>query len=370
MNNFKKVALVTNEKEIWNKYKFLKNKIDIYEFEKEIYKKFDLSFSYDDNNFFQADCNLNFLKKLEIEGIKNQFVFDLYENFDNEIDYLIFFGLNNIKKSEINLIKSTKKKILYIGEPRAVDQISYDNKFHKYFDIIFSNDYSLVDNKKFFFSHGIHIVCKENKFILRNKKKKLICSFLSNRFNSGHLSTSVKKKNFIKIFSKNIPNDFDFYGLHWEIPIIYKSNIFYKILNKILFYIYKFKFYKNKIQSYKGSCEDKVKTCSAYKFELVMENSLAPYRNTDRIISTFFSGSVPLYYGPDTIYELIPSDCFVNVQKFNSIDDLINFLKKMDMNTYNQYLKSIEKFLNSENFFYFTADKTIKDFITELKKFN
>ena len=359
MKKFKKIGLVFCEDDVWNRYKFEQDKINIREFDKEIYKKFNLILSLKVEDKYFYDFDLVFLKKLEIEGLKNGFIFDHYKNFKENCDYLIFFGLYKIRKDEKNLIKSNKKKILYIAEPQSVDRISYNKKLHKDFNKIFSNDFSFVDNSKYFFTTGIHNVCKENKVILYKKKRKLLCSFVTNRNLTGYKSTSSQKKRLIESFLKKIPNDFDLYGLGWEKYLIYKSDIVSRVLNKLLFVVYKnkylYKVLKKKNKSYKGIAENKIATCGNYKFELVIENSTAQYRNTDRIISTFFSGTVPLYYGPDTIHELIPSNCFIDLQKFTSEDDAINFLENINDTKYMEYIKNIKNFIDSEKFFHFTA---------------
>lgn len=373
MNNCKKVGLIFCEDDVWNRYSFQKEKIDLSQFKNKKYKKFNLTVSKKEDGMYFYDYDLIFLKKLEIEGIKNNIIFDHYKNFRNECDYLIIFGLYKIRKNEQELIKLNKKKILYIAEPRAVDSTSYKKDLHKYFDIIFSNDYFLVDNEKCFFTTGIHNVCKENSEISEQIKENLLCSFVTNRNLTGYKSTSKKKKLLINFFSSKIPNDFHLYGDGWDKFLIYKSDILSKIINKLLFYIYKItllkKILKNKNKSYKGLIEDKILTCGKYKFELVIENSLAAYRNTDRIISTFFSGSVPLYYGPETIYDLVPGNCFIDLRKFENENEVLVFLKNISVNKYRQYLINIRNFINSDKFYHFTADKTVKKFINEIKKF-
>ena len=242
MKKFKKIGLVFCEDDVWNRYKFEQDKINIREFDKEIYKKFNLILSLKVEDKYFYDFDLVFLKKLEIEGLKNGFIFDHYKNFKENCDYLIFFGLYKIRKDEKNLIKSNKKKILYIAEPQSVDRISYNKKLHKDFNKIFSNDFSFVDNSKYFFTTGIHNVCKENKVILYKKKRKLLCSFVTNRNLTGYKSTSSQKKRLIESFLKKIPNDFDLYGLGWEKYLIYKSDIVSRVLNKLLFVVYKNKY--------------------------------------------------------------------------------------------------------------------------------
>ena len=54
---------------------------NIREFDKEIYKKFNLILSLKVEDKYFYDFDLVFLKKLEIEGLKNGFIFDHYKNF-------------------------------------------------------------------------------------------------------------------------------------------------------------------------------------------------------------------------------------------------------------------------------------------------
>ena len=77
MKKFKKIGLVFCEDDVWNRYKFEQDKINIREFDKEIYKKFNLILSLKVEDKYFYDFDLVFLKKLEIEGLKNGFIFEL-----------------------------------------------------------------------------------------------------------------------------------------------------------------------------------------------------------------------------------------------------------------------------------------------------
>jgi hypothetical protein len=363
---FKKIGIVFNSKDAWNKYKFKKLKIDINYFKKKKYTKF----SYINPNYlknFNLVSDINFLKKLEIYGKINNIEFDFANNHIESFDCYIFFSLANISESQKKILNNKKKKLLYLAEPPNVDRNVYDKKYHKYFDKIFLNDLNLVDNIKYFYSNGNQVLLKENNFIYKKKKLFLCCMFSFNKNYLGCDSLYNERYQIIVWFNKNYPKDFHLYGKHWN--LFFESNVFLKIANKILliinrYYNFKLKFL-NKI--YKGMCKDKVKKASNYKFEFCIENSSNYGRLSDRIMSCFFSGTVPVYLGGEFIKKIIPENCYISMTSFESLQNLYEHLANMSNSEYDNYLKNIKKFINSKKWFCLTADHNVINLIKAVK---
>lgn len=75
---------------------------------------------------------------------------------------------------------------------------------------------------------------------------------------------------------------------------------------------------------------DKLEFIKDYKFVFAFENSSYPGYATEKIIDAFFVNSIPIYWGSETIEEDFNKDSFINANKFNTIQDLIDYIKVVD----------------------------------------
>lgn len=64
------------------------------------------------------------------------------------------------------------------------------------------------------------------------------------------------------------------------------------------------------IPSYRGQCISKWKTVSRYKYSLVIENSTDDYYISEKIFDALICGSMPVYYGSNKIFEVLPKEWF------------------------------------------------------------
>ena len=94
-----------------------------------------------------------------------------------------------------------------------------------------------------------------------------------------------------------------------------------------------------------------------YKIGLVLNNSFTNYSFTreknkkkiiislgdsqtelfKKIFDSMFSGCVPVYWGAKNIGEYVPSDCFIDRRDFKNHSALLDFLKAVDANQFNNY---------------------------------
>lgn len=77
---------------------------------------------------------------------------------------------------------------------------------------------------------------------------------------------------------------------------------------------------------------DKINFQSKYKFCIAYENSSSPGYTTEKILDAYSSNCIPIYYGSDTITDDFNSETFINAHDFDSDEDLINYIKKVDTN--------------------------------------
>ena len=54
--------------------------------------------------------------------------------------------------------------------------------------------------------------------------------------------------------------------------------------------------------------------------------------------------------------EYIPKNCFIDMRKFNTTKDIFDYIKNLDNNTYEKYIKSINKFLTTKKYHKFDVD--------------
>ncbi len=94
--------------------------------------------------------------------------------------------------------------------------------------------------------------------------------------------------------------------------------------------------------------KDKIATLGNYKFNLCIENVSHPGYVTEKIIEAFVAGTVPVYWGAPDIERIIPADTYINANKFNTNDDLIDYLESIDEDVWLKKLEAGRNFLTSE----------------------
>jgi hypothetical protein len=133
------------------------------------------------------------------------------------------------------------------------------------------------------------------------------------------------------------------------------------------FRVFNYFFFNKSLKIYKGVVIDKIKTASFFKFEFCCENAINKGRISERIFQSFFSGTVPIYIGDETIKRFIPKNCYIDFWKFKNFKDLYRYLKDMNNDTYNKYLKNAQTFLKSKKYYNHTVDYNVSNIIKEIK---
>jgi len=98
-----------------------------------------------------------------------------------------------------------------------------------------------------------------------------------------------------------------------------------------------------------GPVKDKIKFLSSYKFSISMENSEGDGYISEKIIDSFISGTIPIYYGDYTIDEYINPKALILIKNGKNIVPKIKYIKEIDNNfeKYSNILK--ENILINEN---------------------
>jgi len=174
------------------------------------------------------------------------------------------------------------------------------------------------------------------------------CIINANKAFPQGLSTDLYRERLevIRWYEKNAAQDFCLYGLGWGKPspaFDFQGKI-KRRAERLATQIFGYK----PFPSYAGEVEKKSTVYQNTKFAYCYENVAdLPDYITEKIFDCFFSGCVPIYWGSNTIYEHIPSDCFIDRRQFKSTQDVHNYLKSIDAPTYARYQKNIVNFLES-----------------------
>ena len=90
-----------------------------------------------------------------------------------------------------------------------------------------------------------------------------------------------------------------------------------------------------------GPVADKIDFSRGYKFSIAFENSGARGYTTEKIMEAFASQTVPIYWGNPDIAEEFNPDSFINCHDFESFDEAVEFVKKVD-NDDELYLRMVK----------------------------
>jgi hypothetical protein len=139
----------------------------------------------------------------------------------------------------------------------------------------------------------------------------------------------VEKTDFINAF---ISSNFD---------LNYRGHLLSELMKYVEIHSYG-KFMNNRSLLEDSGIQSKITTMSRYKFSIAFENAKATDYITEKIYQPLIAGSVPIYLGAPNVDDFIPAEgCYVNVEAFNSVRDLANYLIDLNHNEekYQEYLQ-------------------------------
>ena len=269
-------------------------------------------------------------EEIEKSGFNVKFVSDASELKD--VAAIISWDLNQ------NLLNSlrqhpSKKCILLTFEPPVVAPIFYHPKLKNYFGTIFTLIDDLVDNETYFKIYLMTCRLQRLENISDFLEKKLCCLINNNKMyrNSGELYSERRKA--IAFLTRT--GEFDLYGLGW-----------------------------NGIASWRGeaSGDAKMDALKNHKFTICYEN-MTNQRGyvSEKIIEAFAGGCVPVYLGATNIEDYVPRESFIDFRKFHSYQELYDFMKSVDRNSYQAYLDAAQGFLQGPQSQRFHSKNIVKD---------
>ena len=78
--------------------------------------------------------------------------------------------------------------------------------------------------------------------------------------------------------------------------------------------------------------QNKISFLSNYKFSIAMENSNGDGYSSEKIIDSFISGTIPIYYGDYMVDEYINPKSFILIKGPFDFEKKIEYIKKIDNN--------------------------------------
>lgn len=99
---------------------------------------------------------------------------------------------------------------------------------------------------------------------------------------------------------------------------------------------------------------DKLLFNKAHKFSIVCENSAHSGYTTEKLVEAFAANCIPIYWGDPSVSKVFNSKAFINVADFSSIDEVVDYVKKVDTDDdlYENMLREpvlVDSFYSKEN---------------------
>ena len=91
-----------------------------------------------------------------------------------------------------------------------------------------------------------------------------------------------------------------------------------------------------------GPVENKREFESHYKFSIAFENSSYSGYTSEKILEAFAAGTVPIYWGDPDITRVYNENAFININRYDSIEEAIEVIKKLD-NDDEEYLNMLSQ---------------------------
>ena len=90
-----------------------------------------------------------------------------------------------------------------------------------------------------------------------------------------------------------------------------------------------------------GRVANKKKFLSNYKFSICFENSKTAGYISEKLVDSFKAGTIPIYYGDDTVLELLNNRSYIHVKDEDDFKEKIELIKKIDNNDtlYNEIIR-------------------------------
>ena len=166
----------------------------------------------------------------------------------------------------------------------------------------------------------------------------------------------------IEYFSNE--DGFDLYGKGWDLPTVRVGASWMPYIARRATRALKTQwehFHTNRQLAaarrvWRGAIPNKAEILSRYKFAICFENMVLPGWITEKLFDCLFSGTVPVYLGAPEIADVVPSDCFVDMRKFDDYPSLAAHLRSMTDAEREAMREAGREFVGSERYHPFSMD--------------
>lgn len=100
-----------------------------------------------------------------------------------------------------------------------------------------------------------------------------------------------------------------------------------------------------------GPVKDKIAFQKGYKFSIAFENSSHIGYTTEKILQSFASRTIPIYWGDSRVADYFNPNAFINIMDFDNIEQAIAYIKLIDEDD-NKYLSMIKTYPWKNKFVY------------------
>ena len=244
--------------------------------------------------------------------------------------------------------KSNIPSYVVLHETPQIRPINQSKSLHANYRRIFTWRDDLVDGRQYLKLNLPNNIVVSNSRGWQGRDR-LCCMIVSNKTvpHNSPLLLYSERVGTIRWFEQHAPQNFDLFGLGWDTPTA-RHGLVGRVIGKLQRHIPK-RHGQILFPSYRGKVVSKIETFQKYRFSICYENVRElPGYITEKIFDSFFSGSVPVYWGASNITTYIPEDCFIDRRKFASHEALYKFMVSMTEPEFMAYQERIASFLKSD----------------------
>jgi hypothetical protein len=113
----------------------------------------------------------------------------------------------------------------------------------------------------------------------------------------------------------------------------------------------------------RGDQINKINFLNGFKFNISFENTSNNGYVTEKIIQPMFTNTIPIYWGAPDVVDDFNETSFINANKFNNDDELINYILKIDDNKELYHDMLNQPWFKDNNIPEFVKPKNVLNFI-------
>ena len=279
------------------------------------------------------------------------------------IRYLKQLRLNAPTRNLISevLTRNDLLKVLVLFEPPSVDSGNVKKENHELFDLIFTWNSTLVDNKKYFpIFLPSPIAFKTPNCSMPFHEKKLLIDISGYKYTYHKRSLSKFRMQEIRYFQEHHNANFDLYGEGWN------PSLMQYVKRKMR----DWRLPKEYFPSYRGTVLHKWDLFPKYKFSLCYENIADEHGFVSvKIFDCLRSGCVPVYRGAPDIEKYVDPKAFIDRRNFNSPAELAKYLSSMSESEYQSYIDAATRYIDSQLFKRFQSNSFANHIIDVIRRF-